>query len=114
MKKDIIDMLSKVELHDLPVVRMLVLFEEKTVIIELQENINNEPIPLLIIFKEITNLFTNNPAGADFICESVLTLDCKAINNDKYECRLVIEMGHSKPVFVITIEFADLEIERKK
>lgn len=106
-------MLSKVELHDLSVAKMVVLFEERKVVIELEENIDDEYIPLLLIFKDVTNLFTNNPIGADFAYASVLSLECNS-SNDRYEGRLVLEMGHSKPVFVITIEFADLEIERQE
>lgn len=114
MKKDIINALSQVELHDLPVVKLSLFFEEKKVVIEVEENADNEYIRLLLIFKDVTNLFTNNPISVDFTDASVLTLECKHINNDKYEARFVLEMGHSNPIFIITIEFADIEIERQR
>jgi len=114
MKTQIIDELKNLEVHDVPIARFEILFEERKVIVELEEfsERDGEYYPLKLIFKKVNNVYTNNPNTEIFQCEGVFSIDYKPVDEERIEARLVIDMGPSMPVFVITVVFEEVEIER--
>lgn len=104
--------LSTIEVHDLPVVKMELLFEVRQFVLWLEEDVEGRYVPMSITFSNVVNLYTNNSQSSAFTCESICSITCEAVGHNQYKAVITIEMGHSNPVFVITVVFSEVEVQR--
>lgn len=111
---DIIDKLNELDLHDSPVEKLEIKFEEKRVELwyYLWDETNDEYTKHRLIFSGVRNIFFDGlTLDDDFDVQEILECNCVK-HKEFYKCELIFYTGTGKPVLTVVIVFNSINFDK--
>ena len=103
----------KLDLHDLPAIKMELLFEAKQCLFVLNEwdDKKNEYKNLIIIFEDIDEFETNDISNEKFVVNSLFDADIQQKSDGRYRAELQFKMKFISPLWSLKFTFTKLKLQ---